>query len=473
MASGKVLVVDDDTNLLELLKIRLESAGYEVWATDDEAEAKRLNNHESFDLAVIDLQLAQGNGIELMGELHQVSPLMPVIILTAYGSIESAVEAIKRGAYTYLTKPFDPRQILMEINKAQETRRLAAEVRALKGLLEEKYDFKKIIGKSKAIKQVLEQVSLIAGTDSTVYIHGESGTGKELIARAIHFASQRRDQPFVPINCAAIPETLLESELFGYEKGAFTGAVKSSKGLFTHAHGGTILLDEIGDMPLSIQAKLLRVLQERKFFPVGSQNPVEIDVRILVATNKDLKEEVRANKFREDLFFRIHVIPIHLPPLRSHKEDIPLLADFFLKKYSERMNKTISGLSPQAMKKLMKYDWPGNIRELENCIEFACAMTQQYLIHEDLILPDEEKEGEAAEPRKTAVKGSDPERIGNIKAARSRFEKNYLTDLLVTTQGNVSKAAQLAGLYRADLYNLMKKYEITADQFKPPKSEAT
>ena len=457
MGSGKVLVIDDDTNLLELLKIRLESAGYEVWATDDESEAKRLNQKESFDLSVIDLQLAQGSGIDLMEELHQVSPLLPVIILTAYGSIESAVEAIKRGAYTYLTKPFDPRQILMEISKAQETRKLAAEVRRLKGLLEEKYDFQNIVAKSEAMQQVLEQVTRVASTDSTIFIFGESGTGKELIARAIHFSSPRKDQPYIPINCAAIPETLLESELFGYEKGAFTGAVKSSKGLFTQAHEGTIFLDEIGDMPLAIQAKLLRVLQERQFIPIGSQTPINVDVRVIVATNKDLEEELKAGRFREDLFYRVHVIPIHLPALRERKEDIPPLVDHFIVKLGNRMKKPVTGLSAPALKKLMLYQWPGNVRELENTLEFALAMTQQSVIGEDLIFPNKETQ---------------PDGIVPIKEARVLFEKKYLFQLLETTSGNVSKASQLAGLYRADLYNLMKKYNITADQFKSSKAES-
>ena len=466
MPSEKILVVDDDLNLLELIKMRLESAGYEVFAASREEEARQAAQGQNFDLAVLDLQLDHKDGIALMEEIHLLTPTLPVVILTAYGSIESAVEAIKRGAYTYLTKPFDPRQILLEIRKAIETSKLASEVKRLKVLLEERYDFKNIIAKGKAMQQVLEQVSLIARTDSTVYIYGESGTGKELIARAIHFASPRRDKPFVPINCAAIPETLLESELFGYEKGAFTGAVKSSKGLFTQAHGGTILLDEIGDMPLSIQAKLLRVLQERQFNPIGSQSPIDVDVRVLVATNKDLEEEVRAGKFREDLFFRVHVIPIQLPPLRERKEDIPLLADHFVKKIAQHMKKKISSIDPQAMKKLMIYDWPGNVRELENSIEYACAMSQQNILTEDMILPARGPLFESKKPTKRSQAGLPAENLTPLKEARGVFEKNYLNQLLEGTSGNITKAAQLAGLYRADLYNLLRKYGISPGRFK-------
>jgi two-component system response regulator GlrR len=376
---------------------------------------------------------------------------MPVIILTAHGSIENAVDAMNRGAFTYLTKPFDARELTLQVERALESKRLASEIDRLKGLLTERYDFKNIVARSEAMQNVLEAVSRIAKTDSTVFVRGESGTGKELIARAIHLASNRKDKPFVAINCAALPETLLESELFGHEKGSFTGAVRTSKGLFVQAHGGSMFLDEIGDMPLAIQAKVLRVLQERQFHPVGSEQSVDADVRVIVATNKNLEENVKQGSFREDLYYRIHVIPITLPPLRDRREDIPVLVDHFLKKYCEQMNKKITGLTLPAMQRLMFHDWPGNVRELENTIEYAVAMTQQQVISEDLILP---------------AKGAPYEAIKPLKEARETFDKNYLIRLLELTRGNVSSAAALAGRYRADLYTLLKKYLINPSDFK-------
>lgn len=452
MARAKLLVVDDDRNLLEIIRMRLESLEYEVTAVRDEEKAKEAVTAQVFDLAVIDLQLVNQDGISLMEEIHLMSPDLPVIILTAHGSIESAVEAMKRGAYTYLTKPFDARELTFHVNQALENRRLNSEVNRLKGLLGERYDFKNIVARSEKMHQVLETVSRIAQMDSTVHIHGESGTGKELIARAIHLASPRKDKSFVAINCAALPETLLESELFGHEKGAFTGAIKSSKGLFAQAHEGTIFLDEIGDMPPSLQVKLLRVLQERQFYPVGSEQPVSVDVRVLVATNKNLAELVKQDLFREDLFYRIHVIPIELPPLRERREDIPLLAEYFLKKFSAQMSKEIKGLAPAALQRLMLHEWPGNVRELENTIEYAVAMTVQDVITEDLILP-----GKAG----TVIEALKP-----FKEAREAFEKGYLVCLLEHTQGNVSNAATIAGRYRADLYALLKKHGLNPGDFK-------
>ena len=381
-----------------------------------------------------------------MEELHLILPGMPVIILTAYGTIESAVEAMKRGAYSYLTKPFDPRDLLFQIERALENRRLNSEVQRLKDLLSERFDFSNIIAKSEKMQKVLEAVAQIARIDSTVYIHGESGTGKELIAKAIHLASERKANPFVAINCAAIPETLLESKLFGHEKGAFTGAIRSTKGLFAQAHEGTIFLDEIGDMSLPIQAKLLRVLQERQFYPVGSEKLVEVDVRVIVATNKDLEAQVKKGLFREDLFYRIHVIPVYLPPLRERKEDIPLLADHFLKKFSQQMKKEVKGLSPSALQRLMLHDWPGNVRELENTIEYAVAMTQQEVLTEEYIL--QTKGASSNEPLKP------------LKEARDDYEKNYIIQLLEICKGNVSKAAKMAGKYRADFYDLLKKHNL-------------
>jgi two-component system response regulator GlrR len=454
MASGKILVVDDDPNLLELVKMRLESADYEVTTASMEEDALGAVKDQAFDLSILDLQLAHRDGISLMEELHLVLPGMPVIILTAYGTIESAVEAMKRGAYSYLTKPFDPRDLLFQIERALENRRLSSEVQRLKDLLSDRFDFSNIIAKSEKMQKVLEAVTQIAGIDSNVYIHGESGTGKELIAKAIHLSSERKANSFVAINCAAIPEPLLESKLFGHEKGAFTGAIRSTKGLFVQAHGGTIFLDEIGDMSLPIQAKLLRVLQERQFYPVGSEKLVEVDVRVIVATNKDLEAQVKQGLFREDLFYRIHVIPILLPPLRERKEDIPSLVDHFLKKFSKEMKKEVKELSLSALHRLMLHDWPGNVRELENTIEYAIAMTRQEIITEEHILQTKE------------VLRDEP--LRPLKEARDDYEKNYIIQLLEICKGNVSKAAKMAGKYRADFYDLLKKHNLKIENFKKP-----
>ncbi len=451
MSLPKILVVDDDKNLLELLRMRLEAADYEVTTESMEDGARDAMSRETFDLAIIDLQLINQDGISLMEEFHEVNPDMPAIILTAFGSIESAVEAMKRGAFNYLTKPFDPQELFFQIERAIENRKLTTEIKRLRGLLQERYEFSNIVARSDKMQMVLEQVSRVAKTESTVFIHGESGTGKEIIAKAIHLASDRKDAPFVAINCAAIPESLLESELFGHEKGAFTGAIRSAKGLFAQAHEGTIFLDEIGDMPLSFQAKLLRVLQERMFYPVGSEKPTEVNVRVIVATNKDLEAEVKKGAFREDLYYRIHVIPIFLPPLRDRREDIPHLVDHFVKKITQQMKKEVRGLTPSAMQKLRLYDWPGNVRELENTIEYAVAMTNQELITDDLILQTKEIGEDALKP---------------LREARDAFEKGYLIRLLETTRGNVSKAAMIAGKYRADFYNLLKKYNIKPESFK-------
>jgi two-component system, NtrC family, response regulator GlrR len=450
MMKASILVVDDDSSLLDLIRLRLEAHGFNVAAAANENQAKETAVRQLFDVAVIDLQLVNQDGISLMEEMHLIHPDIPVIILTAHGSIESAVDAMKRGAFTYLTKPFDSRELILQIERALEKSKLTGEINRLRELLGEKYDFANIVAKSEAMRNILDQVTRIAVTDSTVAIYGASGTGKELIAKALHIASLRKDFPFLAINCAAIPETLLESELFGYEKGAFTGADRKSKGLFTRADKGTLFLDEIGEMPFAIQAKLLRVLQERIFFPLGSDQPVSVDVRIIVATNKNLKEEVRAGTFREDLFYRIHVIPLELPPLKDRKEDIPPLVEHFIRKYGDRMGRKIKSVTPAAMQKLMLYDWPGNVRELENIIEYAIVMTNSDTLTDDLILQTNPAQ----------------DTFLNFQEARIRFEKNYLLKLLKATGGNVSKAAEFAGKYRADIYTLLKKHHISPADFK-------
>ncbi len=450
-SSTKILVVDDDSNFLKLIRMRLELAGYEVVAVMNEDEAVTLAKEKTFALSIVDLKLVHKDGISLMEELHSISPYMPIIILTAHGIIESAVEATKKGAFNFLNKPFDPEELLLQIEKAMENQKLVSEVRRLEEILRNRYDFQNIVARSEKMQKVLELVSRVAGTDSTIYIFGESGTGKEVIAKAIHLASGRKDKPFVAINCAAIPETLLESELFGHEKGAFTDAKRTYQGLFAQSHQGTILLDEIGDMSSSIQAKLLRVLQEKKFYPLGSGKPVEVDIRVIVATHRDLEAQVKNGSFREDLFYRIHVVPVNLPSLRERKEDIPLLAEHFLKQISRRMKKDVKGISAMAIQKLMLYDWPGNVRELENTIEHAVAITEDDVISEEVILPAKDLPAETLKPFKEAVE---------------EFKRGYVVRLLEFTKGNVTKAAELAGKYRADFYNVVKRYNLKPEDFK-------
>ncbi len=471
MSKGLILVVDDNANLLDLIKMRLEAADYQVRASAEEDGALSLVKEQVFDLCIVDLMLANGDGLTLMDKIRAMRPDVPTIILTAHGTIESAVEAMRRGAYSYLTKPFERSDLLLQIERALEHRKLNSEIKRLKELLNDRFNFANVIAHSDKMRAIIDVVTRIATLDSTVYIDGESGTGKELIAKAIHLASARKDQPFVALNCAALPETLLESELFGHERGAFTGAVKSTKGLFTQAHGGTIFLDEIGDMPLTTQSKLLRVLQERQFYPVGSEAPLAVDVRVIVATNKNLEEQVRRGLFRDDLFYRIHVIPVHLPPLRDRKEDIVPLVEHFLKKCRQHMKRDVRGLTPEALRKLMLYDWPGNVRELENTIEYAVAMTRKDMIGDDYILPEKVTSPEAGlgvnGSREKTVRGS--ERLLSLKDARDAFERDYLTQVLALAEGNVSHAAKIAGKYRADFYDLLKKHELRADDFKKPK----
>jgi len=407
---------------------------------------------QAYDLALVDLKLNGKSGIDLMEALHRIQPELPVIILTGFGSVSSAVDAMKRGACTYITKPFEFDELFLHVHHCLEKTELSKEVNRLKDIVGERFSFNNILGKSEKMQKVMVQVAQAADSDSIVYINGESGTGKELIAKSLHLESPRQDGPFVAINCAAIPETLLESELFGFEKGAFTGAEKRKTGLFAKAHGGTFFLDEISEMPSNMQAKLLRVLEDRKIFPLGGAGKfIKFDARILAASNKDLAQEVQKGRFREDLFYRIHVIPITLPPLRDRQEDITLLAKHFLAKHSAAMGKKIKGFTSIALRKLVSYDWPGNVRELENAIESAVALSDRDIIAADLILPG---------------RTETPQEFQTLKDAKKDFEIKYLRQLIEFTGGNVTRAAKLAGKYRADLYELLKKYHLSLDDFR-------
>jgi two-component system response regulator GlrR len=448
----RILVVDDDVSILKVLQMRLESEHYAVVAASEIREAKERIAEGSFDIALLDLKLDGGTGIELMMSLREVDPDLPVIILTAYGTIESAVEAMKEGAYSYLTKPFDYRELLIQIRNGIEKAKLSREVKRLRSMLRVDFEGQSIIGQSEAMKRVFEAVALAAETDSNVFISGESGTGKGLVAKALHQLSERKDKPFVPINCAAIPATLLESELFGFEKGAFTGAIANKKGLFVQADGGIIFLDEISEIPPPMQGKLLKALEEKEFYPLGSHRTAKVDVRIVSASNKDIEKEVEKGTFRGDLFYRVHVIPIRVPPLRERKEDIPLLVEHFLDKVARKLKRSVKGLSPAALQKLMIYSWPGNVRELENMIECAVVMTPEEIIPEEMIILPGQELGETA--------------FKTLKVSKQDFEKNYLIQLMKISRGNVSQASKLAGKYRADLYELLEKYRINPLDFR-------
>jgi two-component system, NtrC family, response regulator GlrR len=448
----KILVVDDDVSILKVLQMRLESEHYAVVAASETQEARKRIDEEEFDIALLDLRLAGASGIDLMKSLRDVDPDLPVIILTAYGTIESAVEAMKEGAYSYLTKPFDYRELLVQIRNGIEKSKLSREVKRLRSMIKADFEGQNIIGHSEALKRVFEAVALAAETDSNVFISGESGTGKGLVARALHQLSERKDKPFVQINCAAIPATLLESELFGFEKGAFTGAFASKKGLFVQADEGIIFLDEISEIPLAMQGKLLKALEEKEFYPLGSHKTVKVDVRIISASNKDIEKEVEKGTFRSDLFYRVHVIPIKVPPLRDRKEDIPILVEYFLNKVAGKLKKPVKALSSAALQKLMIYSWPGNVRELENMIECAVVMSTEEVISEELIILPGQGLGEHA--------------FKPLKESKQDFEKSYLVQLMKISRGNVSQASKLAGKYRADLYGLLEKYHINPLDFR-------
>ena len=448
----RLLVVDDDLNILKVLKMRLESEGYQVETASDISAAKNLVMNSEYELAVLDMKFSGGSGIELMKSIREVDRDLPVIILTAYGTIESAVEAMKEGAYVYLTKPFDHRELLLQIKNGIEKSNLSREVKRLRSILHQDHGIQNIIGRSEVMKKVLDLAVLASQSDSNVFIGGESGTGKGMIARAVHELSGRKDRPFVSLNCAAIPETLLESELFGFEKGAFTGATSNKKGFFLQADGGTIFLDEISEIPPPMQGKLLKAIEDREFYPLGAQKTVKVDIRIISASNKDIEKEVEEGRFRRDLLYRIRVIPIWMPPLRERKEDIPLLVEHFLEKTSAKVNKKIRDITPQALKKIMTYSWPGNVRELENAIECAAVMARGEVIQDDMLIVGNGKTDEGT--------------FRSFRESKQDFERNYLIELMKITRGNVSQAAKLAGKYRADLYALLEKYHLNPPEFR-------
>ncbi|MGD9279612.1 MAG: sigma-54 dependent transcriptional regulator, partial [Desulfobacterales bacterium] len=381
-----VLVVDDDSAHRTMLRTLIDGWGYAVSEADDGSTAIEKIKETAFDLVLMDVRMVKISGLEALETIKALNPAIPVIIMTAYSSVETAVKALKQGAHDYLTKPLDFDKMRLTIDRAMEHTRLKEENRLLRETLGQQFDSQNIIGKSRAMLKLLETVSQVAPSEATVLISGDSGTGKELIAGAIHFNSLRKNGPFVKINCAAITETLLESELFGHEKGAFTGADRRKEGRFSQAHGGTLLLDEVSEMSLMMQVKLLRALQEREFNRVGGETTIQVDVRVIAATNKDLKDQINEGAFREDLYYRLNVVELKVPPLSERKEDIPLLARHFLETFAAKNRKEIKGFTPRAMDNLIRYDWPGNVRELMNAVERAVVLARSsYLDESDFL----------------------------------------------------------------------------------------
>ncbi len=451
MEQERILVVDDDEGLLHLLRMRLSALGFSVTPCTGGRDALTAARQETFDIAITDLRLRAEDGLALTEELMQIQPGLPVIILTAHGSIPNAVEAMQRGAFGYLTKPFDDKELKATLDKALIQLRMTREIQRLKSLVKELYGLENVIARSPAMQRLFQQVAQIADSDATILLTGETGTRKEVLARVLHANSRRSKGPFVALNCAAISETLFESELFGHIRGAFTNAVVAKRGLFQSANGGTLFLDEIAEMSLPMQVKLLRAVQEREVREVGADYATKVDVRIITATNKDLAESVKAGTFRHDLYYRVSVVPLAIPPLRERKDDIPLLAQHFLKQSAKRSNKDVRGFTPAAMHRLMVYPWPGNVRELENAVEKAVVMSRQ-----DMVLP---------ELLPTAGVASD---IGlkPLTEAKEEFERSYLRNVLQMTGGNISRAAQFAGRYRADFYKMLKKYGLHPSMLK-------
>jgi DNA-binding NtrC family response regulator len=445
--SHKILVIDDDLEMCGLLSDVLKGEGFSVLAIGESLEASRALKKEEFDVIITDLKMKGLKGLDLLEEAKKVAPLTPVIIITAFGTIESAIQAMKMGAYDYITKPFQMDEIVLTVKKALENRLLKKEVVRLKREVESRYQFHQLIGKSPSMQKIYDLIQRISDSSGNVLIMGESGTGKELVAKAIHYNGVRKEGPFVAVNCAAIPETLLESELFGYKKGAFTDAKTDKKGLIPGATEGTLFLDEITEMPSMLQAKLLRVIEERSVRPLGDTNSYPIDVRIISASNRDIRSLIREGRFREDLYYRLKVIDIELPPLRERREDIPLLVQHFIGKFSDETKKKISGASEDALKLLVNYSWPGNVRELENVIQRAITLTQY-----ETILPDDLPSSMLQEIRENVLDKGFRE-----KYSIDQLEKEYIRKILIEVGGNKSKAAEILGLDRKTLYRKLEE----------------
>lgn len=454
MVKDKILVADDEKSMREFLDIMLKKEGYKVTLASNGEEVMKLIEKDIFDLALLDIRMPRLDGISVLKKIKTVSPETVVIMITAYASADTAIKAMKEGAYDYITKPFKVDEIKLIIQNGLEKKHLQNENLLLKKVVRDRYHFEKIIGQSPRMLELYDLLEKVAPTKTNILITGESGTGKELAARAIHYNSPRREKPFVTLNCGAIPESLIESELFGHMKGAFTDAISAKKGLFEVADEGTIFLDEISELPLMMQVKLLRVLQDREFKRVGGTEDIRVDVRIISATNKDLEEAVREKKFREDLFYRLNVIQIKIPSLRDRKEDIPLLAGHFLKKYAEDLGKQITQISPEALRVLIQYDFPGNVRELQNIIERAVALeTSHELTASNLNSYIEEQ----MPFKRTPIDLEIPNEGVDLEKIVEEVERTLLIKALDRTKGIKKKAAELLHInFRSMRYRLEK-----------------
>ena len=455
----RILVIEDEEDMQFMLKEALGRRGYEVQVAGDGARGIEELKAATFELILLDVRLPGADGVSLIPKIREIDPLAVIILMTAFGSRRLAMDAIQAGAYDYFTKPFRMDEMYVVIQRALEKRQLLQDISDLERRLHQQYDFKNIIGNSDSMREVFEVIQKITDTDVTVLICGESGTGKELVAEAIHYHSGRKARPFVKLNCVAIPDGLLESELFGHEKGAFTGAVDRRIGKFELANNGTIFLDEIGDMSLTTQAKILRVLQEREFERVGGAGTIKIDTRVIAATNRDLSEAVAEAKFREDLYFRLNVVTIFVPPLRERKEDISLLAEHFITLGNARFRRSVEGVSSEALGLLMSYPWPGNVRELQNYIERAIVLSDEAVLRPSSFPPQISR----LDP--TTVPAPDTE-TQSLKDVMSDLEKQIVTDALSKTGGVQVKAADKLGITERSLWHLVKKHSIDVDQYK-------
>lgn len=447
--SAKILIVDDEPNMVALFKRFLSKEGYSVSGAGGFDEGLKMIQSELFDVIVSDMALGDGNGIDLLEKANASQPHAPFIVITGVGSVESAVEAMKKGAFDYISKPFQNEEMSLLVKKALRHSDLNKRVRHLQKEVDSKFGFANIIGRSKGMRDIFELIQRVAATNSTILITGESGTGKELVAKAIHYHSDRKNKPFIAVDCGVIPDNLIESELFGHVKGAFTGADRSKKGLFAEAHGGTLFLDEIGNLPIPLQAKLLRVLQEREIKPVGSNEIERVDVRVVAATKEDLRKSVDEGEFRNDLYYRLSVIPLQLPPLRKRAEDIPLLLKHFLGKVCKANNLEERKFTPEAMNALISYDWPGNVRELENLVERLVLITTGDEIGLDDLPEEFLRRGKSQQGMKE-----------NLNRQVKDVEKDMIEEAIEQAGGNKTRAAKILGISRASLYNKINQYGI-------------
>ena len=466
MSPASLLIVDDESDMLQLLKRTLEpDLNCRVEVASSGKAALEMIAEERFDLVLADIKMPGMDGLALLNRIKQHDPDLTVVMMTAHGSIDTAVEAIKMGAYDFITKPFDHDSLLVRLEKALERAALIRENLRLKRACESAHVFHDIVGQSPAMQRVFETIRMVANTDLTVLITGESGTGKDLTARAVHALSPRAEGPFVPVNCPTVPEPILESELFGYRKGAFTHATGNKRGLFQEAHRGSIFLDEIGDVSPAIQTKLLRVLQEKEIKPLGDTATIKVDVRIIASTNQNLREKIKKGEFREDFFFRLNVLPVHLPPLRERPEDLSLLVTHLLNKHGEKLNRPGKRVSAELLRLFMDYPWPGNIRELENVIVQGIMFSKS-----EEILPEEidfrQKQKAAVPPAGApSISGDLPYKDAK-ESLLTAFNHDYIGNLLKETGGNVTQAARACGLERQALQQIMRRYRIRAERFR-------